>query len=87
MAFDPNRNIVDDWYNNILRGVGVRVFDPLAENDRRLDFDDDDDDDEDEYGGERRPKEGKRDTIINTNGLHSKDGASLVTHRPQRLRS
>ena len=59
MAFDPNRNIVDDWYNNILRGVGVRVFDPLAENDRRLDFDDDDDDDEDEYGGERRPKRRK----------------------------
>ena len=59
MAFDPNRNIVDDWYNNILRGVGVRVFDPLAENDRRLDLDDDDDDDEDEYGGERRPKRRK----------------------------
>jgi hypothetical protein len=32
-------------------------------------------------------KEGKRDTIIDPNGLHSKEGASLVTHRPQRLRS
>ena len=59
MAFDMNRNIVDDWLNNILRGVGVRVFDPLAEIDRRLDFDDSDDDEEDEYGGERRRKRRK----------------------------
>jgi hypothetical protein len=59
MAFDMNRNIVDDWLNNILRGVRVRVFDPLVEIDRRLDFDDSDDDDEDEYGGERRRKRRK----------------------------
>ena len=68
MAFDVNRDIADDWFNNILRGVGVRDFDPLAENDRQLDFDDFDDDadfnedaddyddDEDEYGGGRRRK-------------------------------
>ena len=70
MAFDPNRNIVEDLINNILRGV--EVPDPLldaeidaevaAEVDRWLNFNedaDDYDDDEDEYGGERRRKRRK----------------------------
>ena len=71
MAFDVNRNIVDDWLNNIFRGLEVLDFDPLAEIYRRIDFDDFDDDadfnedaddyddDEDEYGGERRRKRRK----------------------------
>ena len=73
MAFDPNRNIVEDLINNILRGV--EVPDPLLDAEvaveiEQLNFDFDDeadfnedaddyDDDEDEYGGERRPKRRK----------------------------
>lgn len=66
MAFDANRDIVEDFINNILRGV--EVPDPLldaevaAEVDRWLNFNedaDDYDDDEDEYGGERRRKRRK----------------------------
>lgn len=73
MAFDANRDIVEDLINNILRGV--EVPDPLLDAEvaaelEQLNFDFDDeadfnedaddyDDDEDEYGGERRRKRRK----------------------------
>ena len=73
MAFDANRDIVEDFINNILRGV--EVPDPLLDAEvaaeiEQLNFDFDDeadfnedaddyDDDEDEYGGERRRKRRK----------------------------
>ena len=65
MAFDPNRDIVEDLFNDILRGVEVPDFNPLAEIERagQVNLDDDEDFneaedeyDENEYGGERRRK-------------------------------
>jgi len=70
MAFDPNRDIVEDLFNDILRRVEVPDFNPLEEIERavevNLDNDNDDgdffldendhEDDDDEYEGERRRK-------------------------------
>ncbi len=68
MAFDPNRDIVEDLFNDILRGVEVPDFNPLEEIERavevNLDDDNDDgnfnedenEDDDDEYEGERNRK-------------------------------
>jgi hypothetical protein len=65
MAFDPNRDIVEDLLNDILRGVEVPDFNPLAEIERAVEVNLDDDEDfdeaedeydENEYGGERRRK-------------------------------